>query len=189
MHQKSAVSSCWSSQGFPVLHYRLYFLQCDWRREISLQKVIIVNEARGIGRMSPDVSLSSWVGSGHETTASSAMHVWDKTALCYTCKGYHKTALDRHSWCSSCAHFVRHANGGRLLLSVACCQGSAGGSVVHYCLSNYSLQEYWVAVNIHGCSFIVKCWNIWRSPTLLLQKLVRNSAHGRSFTRLWFMYM
>ena len=37
-----------------MLHYRLSFLQCDWRRDISLQKVINVNEARGISRMSPD---------------------------------------------------------------------------------------------------------------------------------------
>jgi len=36
--KKSAVSSCWSSQELPVLQYRLCFLQCDWRREISLQK-------------------------------------------------------------------------------------------------------------------------------------------------------
>jgi len=31
------------------------FLQYDWRRDtVSLQKVINVNEARGINRMSPD---------------------------------------------------------------------------------------------------------------------------------------
>ena len=30
------------------------FLQCDWQREISLQKVININEARGISWMSPD---------------------------------------------------------------------------------------------------------------------------------------
>ena len=45
MCQKSGVSLCWSSQGFSALHYRLCFLQCDWRRENSLQKVINVNEA------------------------------------------------------------------------------------------------------------------------------------------------
>ena len=40
--------------------YRLCFLQCDWWREISLQKVINVNEARGIGRMSPDPLSHRW---------------------------------------------------------------------------------------------------------------------------------
>ena len=49
-----------------MLHYRLCFLQCDWWREISLQKVINVNEARGISQISPDPFLSL-VGSGHES--------------------------------------------------------------------------------------------------------------------------
>ena len=54
-------------QGFPILHYRLCFLQCDWQREISLdQKVININEAQGISRMSPDPL--SQVGSGHKNT-------------------------------------------------------------------------------------------------------------------------
>ena len=36
------------------------FLQCDWRRESSFQKVI-VNEARGISQMSPDpLLLGGW---------------------------------------------------------------------------------------------------------------------------------
>ena len=50
-----------------MLHYRLCFLQCDWQRDISLQKAINVNEAQGIGQTSPD-PLLSWVGSGQETT-------------------------------------------------------------------------------------------------------------------------
>ena len=37
---------CVIDAGVSVLHYRLSFLQCDWRRDISLQKVINVNEAR-----------------------------------------------------------------------------------------------------------------------------------------------
>ena len=37
-----------------MLHYRLCFLQCDWWREISLQKVININEAGGISQLSPD---------------------------------------------------------------------------------------------------------------------------------------
>ena len=51
------MSLCWSSQGFSALHYRLCFLQCDWRRQISLQKVTNVNEVQEIGWMSPDSSL------------------------------------------------------------------------------------------------------------------------------------
>ena len=51
------MSLCWSSQGFSALHYRLCFLQCDWRRQISLQKVTNVNEVQEIGWMSPDLSL------------------------------------------------------------------------------------------------------------------------------------
>ena len=51
------MSLCWSSQGFSALHYRLCFLQCDWRRQISLQKVTNVNEVQGIGWTSPDTSL------------------------------------------------------------------------------------------------------------------------------------
>ena len=54
-------------QGFPILHYRLCFLQCDWWREISLdQKVININEAQGITWMSPNPL--SQVGSGHKNT-------------------------------------------------------------------------------------------------------------------------
>ena len=34
------------AKGFPVLHHRLCILQCDWWREISLQKVINFNEAQ-----------------------------------------------------------------------------------------------------------------------------------------------
>ena len=68
------MSSCPSSQDFPMLHYRLCFLQCDWRREISIRKVINVNETRGISRMSPDPL--SWVGSGNETsTRQSVIHI------------------------------------------------------------------------------------------------------------------
>ena len=43
-----------------MLHCRLCFLQCDWRGEISLQKLINVNEARGISRMSPDPLSRRW---------------------------------------------------------------------------------------------------------------------------------
>ena len=60
--KESAVSLCWSNQGFPVLHYRLCFLQCDWRREISLQKVINVNEAQGITRCHQTLTGRSGLG-------------------------------------------------------------------------------------------------------------------------------
>ena len=64
LRAKSALSShasCWSSQGFQVFHYRLWFLQRDLRREISLQKVINVNEAQGTSRTSPDPLLAGGV--------------------------------------------------------------------------------------------------------------------------------
>ena len=48
-------------QDFPALQPQIVFLQCDWRRKNSLQKVIHVNEARGIGQMSPDsLLLGAW---------------------------------------------------------------------------------------------------------------------------------
>ena len=58
------------------MHYRLYFLQCDWRRDVSLQKVINVNEARGISRMSPDPL--SLVGSGDGTKSRTGRPVKKK---------------------------------------------------------------------------------------------------------------
>ena len=61
--QNINVSSCWSSQGFPVSRYRLCFLQCDyryWRREIPLRKVINNNETQGISRISPDPLGGVW---------------------------------------------------------------------------------------------------------------------------------
>ena len=54
-----------------MLRYKLCFLQCDWQREHSPQKVISVNEAQGISQTSPD-SLLLRVGSGHETSSTSA---------------------------------------------------------------------------------------------------------------------
>ena len=60
--KKSAVSSCWSIQGFPVIRYTLCFLQCDCWRGVSLQRVININEVQWIGRTSPD-PLLLWMGS------------------------------------------------------------------------------------------------------------------------------
>ena len=62
------------SSQFPALHlhgkdshatvvtkcFAIVFSECDWRREISLQKEINVNEARGISRMSPDTLSHRW---------------------------------------------------------------------------------------------------------------------------------
>ena len=42
------------AKTFRCCDHRLCFLQCDWQREISLQKVIKVNEAKEISQMSPD---------------------------------------------------------------------------------------------------------------------------------------
>ena len=61
------MSSCWRSQEFPVLHYRLSFLQCDWRRDISLQKVIKL--------MKPEVS------AGCHQTLSLVGGVWGRDYL------------------------------------------------------------------------------------------------------------
>lgn len=55
--KQSTLSSYWSSQGFGCCNYRLCFLQCNWRLQISHQKVININEA-----------ISCQMGSGHETT-------------------------------------------------------------------------------------------------------------------------
>ena len=44
-----------------MLHYKLRFLQCDWQMENSLQKVIKVIKARGIGQTSPDPLLAGGV--------------------------------------------------------------------------------------------------------------------------------
>ena len=73
LHGKKVLFHCAEvGKGFlRVLHYRLCFLQCDWQREISLQKVINVIEVRGITQMSPD-PLLVWVGSGHETIPEEA---------------------------------------------------------------------------------------------------------------------
>ena len=62
-----------------MLHCRLCFLQCVWRRENSLQKVININEAWGIDQMSLD-PLLSWVGSGHETMQTVAKHTFEEFA-------------------------------------------------------------------------------------------------------------
>ena len=61
MCQKSGVSSCWSSQEFPVLQPQIvcFALWLVWRN--SLQKAFKVNEAKGISRMSPDPLLSGGV--------------------------------------------------------------------------------------------------------------------------------
>ena len=50
------------AKAFQCCNYRLCSLQCDWQKEISHQKAIKVNEARGISPMSPDQ-----MGSGHKT--------------------------------------------------------------------------------------------------------------------------
>ena len=63
------------AKTFWCCSHRLCFLQCDWWKEISLQKVINVNEARGIGWMSPDPLLSR-VESAHETM------VWREKVCC-----------------------------------------------------------------------------------------------------------
>ena len=61
MQQKSAVSSFLSSQGFPVLQPQIVFLQYDWQIETSLQRVINVNEARGVSQTSADPLLPGGV--------------------------------------------------------------------------------------------------------------------------------
>ena len=58
-----------SSQEFPALQPQIvFFLQCDWQLENHPQTAINVNEAQGVGCHQ---TLSSWVGSGHETMWSS----------------------------------------------------------------------------------------------------------------------
>ena len=47
------------AKNFPVLHYRFFFLQCDWQLKNSLQKATNVNESRGVSHQ----TLSSQVGS------------------------------------------------------------------------------------------------------------------------------
>ena len=67
---KSVVPSCWSSQEFLVLHHRLWFLQHDWRLQNCPSKAINVNEARGIGQMSPDPILSGGLWARNYTKGS-----------------------------------------------------------------------------------------------------------------------
>ena len=62
LHAKKVLCHCAEvAKDFRCCNHRLCFLQCDWQTENSLQKVINVNEARGIDQMSPD-PLLSWVG-------------------------------------------------------------------------------------------------------------------------------
>ena len=64
-----------------------------------------------------------------------------------------------------------------------------GGSVVHYYLSNHLLWGHQVAVNMTWALFVVKCGNTKGVPTLLFSRLVRCSAHGRSFcTTMVYIY-
>ena len=65
MRQKVLCHRAEVAKGFQ-LQLQIVFLQCDWQREKSLQKVININEVQGISRTSTDPLLSQ-LGSGHET--------------------------------------------------------------------------------------------------------------------------
>ena len=59
-------------------------------------------------------------------------------------------------------------------------------------LSNYLFWRHQVAINMtwhqDGRTFVVKCETHERVPILLFGRLVRCSAHGRSFARLRYTY-
>ena len=74
--------------------------------------------------------------------------------------------------------------------SECCVQSSldfedAGGSVVRYCLSNYLLRGH--VKHDMGALTWLKVETLNRVPTLLFGRLVRYSAHGRSFMRLRYI--
>ena len=61
---------------------------------------------------------------------------------------------------------------------------AAGGSAVRSCLSNYSLRGHQVAV---GALSRLDAVALERASTPLFGRLVRCSAHGRSFTSLQYI--
>ena len=69
--------SDWSraSQVFPVLQYRLCFLQCDWRREISLRKATLIKPK---GTAEPSLVDGVWVVSSPDPTGR---HAWGGETL------------------------------------------------------------------------------------------------------------
>ena len=62
---------------------------------------------------------------------------------------------------------------------------AAGGSFACYCLSNYLLWGHWVKHNMGALSWF-NVETLDRGPTPLFNRLVRCSAHGSSFLRLWY---
>ena len=77
----------------------------------------------------------------------------------------------------------------QLVNTLECCVLSgldfkaAGGCFVCYCLSNYLLWRHRVTVNI---TWIIYVETLERAPTPFFDGLVRCSAHGCSFVRLWY---
>ena len=123
--KKSAVSSCWRSQEFPVLHYRLCFLQCNWRRDICLQKVININEARGISRMSPD-PLSRRLGLGTRLTELLRLKMYSNdSARCMYLRTYYAGSRvpGKENWISVATQdFVNIHSPCMMSLTVCCWQ-------------------------------------------------------------------
>ena len=100
------------AKTFWCCSHRLCFLQCDWWKEISLQKVINVNEARGIGWMSPDPLLSR-VESAHETMVWREKVCCNSPSLLSSTHDLYTTRQSVKSQSNETIHTQRGGGGGR----------------------------------------------------------------------------
>ena len=108
------------------------------------------------------------------------LHITLYRRLALWCMGLRSLATPRSRWYFAVQRVVR---------SVRTWAFKAGDFVVRYCLSNISANLWPVNIHRHPLKFVVKSGNTWKSahpPLWQACKIVRCSAHGHSFARIWY---
>ena len=106
--------------------------------------------------------MESTHGVSRSSTSSRVIHILGKR---HFTEGYYKQALFKTTWLMQSRSLATCCS--------ECCKPFQG---LWLCCTFRWINEHWVTVTLHGSSFMVICWNPWKStPTSLLGKLVRCS--------------